>query len=195
MNPNEIPPTHSVWFRTSINDGDGVLIKKSPWKPSRSFLIAYLELIYTNLANQSKNIEDITNTSRTVSRHQYNLHIEGGASNDALGIVVGTGTTATTDQDYSLETKIAHGTGAGELEYGAQTIGDPSESGGNVDMVLTRIFTNGSGDSITVNECGCYCYGNLTPYTFCILRDIISPGEAVADTEALTCEYTLRTMV
>ncbi|GAI73856.1 unnamed protein product, partial [marine sediment metagenome] len=69
---------------------------------------------------------------------------------------------------------------------------------GNVDLVVTRTFTNSSGGSITVREIGIYCFstdtGAIARY-FCIVRDVLATPQAVGNGEILTVQYTLRTTV
>ena len=47
----------------------------------------------------------------------------------STGIVVGSGSTAVTISRYALATQIAHGVGAGQLSYAAQTYTAPTTDG------------------------------------------------------------------
>ena len=120
-------------------------------------------------------------------------HLEG----QKVGIQVGTGTNAVTPTDTTLQTRIAHGRGTGQLEYGGCELVGIAFSDPNGEFTLRRYFTNHSGGSITVNEVGIYAIGTkyATSYTtlgawsFLIARDIVSPGVAVANTELLRVTY------
>jgi hypothetical protein len=119
--------------------------------------------------------------------------------NDDYGVVVGTDSTSVTNTDYALGAQIAEGNGSGQLLHGSTNIGAPGVSGSNVDMVITRTFTNDSGSSITVEETGIYLLGRAygggaVDYYFAILRDVTG-GVAVADGNVLTVEYLWRTTV
>jgi len=117
--------------------------------------------------------------------------------NDDYGIVVGTGTTPPTNVDYKLETQIAHGTGAGELDYGTHSFTTPQVVGSNVDMVISRTFYNGSGAKVTISEIGVYEYSARPHYgtdSACIIRDVITPVD-VENGETVSVQYTLRTTV
>lgn len=78
-----------------------------------------------------------------------------GQSGDAnVGIVVGTGTTKVTMDDYTLQAKVAHGGGAGQLNYGGGSLSAPEVNGNVITMRLERTFNNTSGADITVTEIG-----------------------------------------
>jgi hypothetical protein len=115
-----------------------------------------------------------------------------------FGIVVGTDDTAVTPTDNALVTIAAHGSGAGQLLYSGVEILAPTFADPNGSMVIRRYFTNASGGDIVVEEVGIYSPGfNASPnaYLFCILRDVVSPGVTVADTEILAVTYTVQITV
>lgn len=75
-------------------------------------------------------------------------------------IVVGTGDTPFSADDYALDTLIANGSGSGELSHlttvrGALTY-DSSVGAEKWTMAISRIFNNNSGGDITVKEAGLY---------------------------------------
>ena len=71
------------------------------------------------------------------------------AENDNRGIVVGTGSTEPTRNDYNLESKIPHGTGLGQLYYYECNV-----EFGNDYVQAYRAFENQSGEDITIREVG-----------------------------------------
>lgn len=121
------------------------------------------------------------------------------------GIVVGTGAGAPTPQDNALAQKILHGRGTGQLEHGGSEVLEPVFSDPNAEMLLRRYFTNRSGATITVTECGMYAIA--TDYTeaeifvsdkawpFCIIRDLVTPNIDVLITEILEVSYLIQTTV
>ena len=124
------------------------------------------------------------------------LSCEAGAGDVNYGIVVGTGTDAPASADYDLQTKVAHGSGAGLLQYGATSVAQAAVVGANVDMVFSRIFVNASGGSITLREAGLIVRHALigtTGYYFLVIRDAVN--QEVADTYIAVVTYTLRTTV
>ncbi|GAI73859.1 unnamed protein product [marine sediment metagenome] len=135
--------------RVLIKDKKGNKIFDSGMMPSNSFVVAFLEHLYGAFVDSSYGITDTGNTSRDVydpcidgvSPSQERDNVDATVNDDDYGIVVGTGTTAESSTDYKLDTQIAHGAGAGELQYGSTGFTAPSEVGGNVDFVVTRTFT------------------------------------------------------
>lgn len=115
-----------------------------------------------------------------------------GAGIVTYGIIVGTGNTAPAITDYVLQTPIAHGVGAGQLQYSAMAYGAPAHDTITSQFTLTRNFANGSGGAITVYETGLYCRGYYTDSTvgyFCIVRDVVGAGIAIANGSTLTLNY------
>ncbi len=120
-----------------------------------------------------------------------------------FGIMVGDGDTAFDPDQYALASKIAHGSGAGELSHGAMD--RPSRLYHNMDcdprrtvqpyewrVTATRSFTNNSGAAITVRETGLYWYGclfNGTHTTFMTARDVLSTPVEVPNLGVLTVSY------
>jgi len=80
------------------------------------------------------------------------------ASEDTYGIIVGTSDTVFSGTATDLTSKISHGTGAGELEYGSCPDGsvteEPATVGSATSMKIARNFINNSGASITIKEVG-----------------------------------------
>jgi hypothetical protein len=74
----------------------------------------------------------------------------------------------------------------------------------NGSFSIRRIFTNASGEAVTVNSCGIYACAtryvynsgaSWTVYPHCIARDIVSPGVTVNNGEILAVTYTPQIMV
>ena len=79
-------------------------------------------------------------------------------TDDTRGILVGSSDASFDETDTALTTKIEHGTGAGQLEYGvmpytADTV-EPFIDGDKTLMTLARRFENNSGSSVTIKEVG-----------------------------------------
>ena len=79
-------------------------------------------------------------------------------TDDTRGILVGSSDASFDKTDTALTTKIEHGTGAGQLEYGvmpytADTV-EPFIDGDKTLMTLARRFENNSGSSVTIKEVG-----------------------------------------
>lgn len=112
-----------------------------------------------------------------------------------VGIQVGTGTNVVTPTDYALQTRIAHGGGGGEFEYGGCELLDLLISDPNGQFTIRRYFTNHSGGPITVEEVGIYgvitrgdVIADQAVWAACFARDLTG-GVAVADTEILRVTY------
>lgn len=188
-------------IRCIVRDPDGKVIRDTGEKKAKSFVIQFLEFLYgmlnapaTVMATATDGTEqEIYDASDSPDRH---MRVDGGINNDLMGIVVGTGDTAETNTDYALDTQIEDGTGAGQLVHGSCTIGAVAVVGANVDMQVTRTFTNGSGDTITVTEAGIYARQAYSAWKYhCLIRDVLPAGIDVPNLCSISIIYTLRTTV
>ena len=107
-------------------------------------------------------------------------------NDDTYGIIVGSGETPVTLNDYSVESKIAHGSGSGQLDYSPVTVEDLG-----LDTIVTppvyrirliRTFTNHTPSTITISEVAIYARsywkdsaGVAADDKFMIMRDVLSP--------------------
>jgi len=140
---------------------------------------------------------DTSNVSRTFPNTspfaEYRFgHFGAPVNDDTKGLRVGTGTTTVTPTDYELASKIAHGSGAGQMVYGAMTW-EAVEVVGNVSRFrVSRVFTNNSGASITVREIGGALYqtdsGAVARYLL-YLRDVLASPSTVPDGASITVRY------
>jgi hypothetical protein len=82
--------------------------------------------------------------------------VEAPDNDDSYGIVVGTGTLGLSLDQYAPASKIAHGTGSGQLDYGVSTYEDLGLDTGVSPPVyrfrVMRTFSNLSGAAININE-------------------------------------------
>lgn len=82
----------------------------------------------------------------------------GASASNTYGIVLGTGVTAESFEDYSLAAIIANGTGSGQMSYVASEtpIKEYDAIGKVYSVTHGRFFNNNSAGAIVVGECGLY---------------------------------------
>lgn len=140
--------------------------------------------IYSGLLGDfdSLNVRDTANALFTFDANNiaaHGLDVSAAVSDTTHGILVGTGTTAATKDDHTIETLIADGAGAGQLEYGAMVVSGSNAVSGGYRVSLSRQFDNDSGSTITVRECGvaiiCRDTGAATKHVL-IIRDLQTQG-------------------
>jgi len=157
-----------------------------------------LEILHAQCGGIAITITNIAGAEDSWSAGAW-LGMAGTAGETEAGILVGSGTTAESNTDFALATQIAHGTSAGQLQYGSTGFTAPTEAAGNVDWVITRAFTNGSGATVTVREIGCAGgEATNTPTTTTgrlLVRDVLPSAVPVANGQVLTVQYTWRTTV
>jgi hypothetical protein len=146
-------------------------------------------------------MKDTGGTTRTSATEIFYPHGDvpaafiGTAGLVTKGIIVGTGTGAEDFEGHVLGTPIAHGTGAGQLSYGAQSNAIVMYDAGTkvLTAVHSRYMDNGSGGTIAVAETAWYVQlsqsGN--PYYFMLTRDLLGSAVDVLATQRLTVSYTM----
>ena len=109
------------------------------------------------------------------------------------GIVVGSGINAESFEDFTLQTQIAHGTGAGQLSYAQCEAPVKSYDAGTktFSCVWTRYLNNNSGGDVTVNEVGLIMSTNTNyGYRGMVSRDKLGAPVVVASAGQLKVSYT-----
>jgi hypothetical protein len=192
----------------TVKKKDGT-IREHRVQKAESFVRQFLDLLMMQaaMANEMSyhEIRDVGNTLRAIAFSGLTFATDAVANDDTYGVMVGTGNTAPTIDDYALEAKIDDGVGAGELQYGGVTYGLPTSSATESHFTITRDFSNASGGGITVEEIGIYVkamaawivqYNDRTSgapdLIFMTIRDVIGGGIAIPDGETLTVNYRLQ---
>ncbi len=165
-------------------------------RKAESFLRQFMDLFYVMACGMygltSYKVTNNANIPQGVDASAWTFACNALANDATFGIIVGTGNAAPTINDYVIQTLIAHGAGAGQLQYGIVTYGAPASDATTSQFTITRNFANASGAPITVNEIGLYVkgygYGTISGY-FMTLRDVIGGGIAVPNGQTLTINY------
>jgi hypothetical protein len=192
----------------TLKDKNGNI--KEKWaKQSESYVENFLLLLMCQMGCYSImggiDITDVNGDTKRIAA-SYKIFAAEALVNDAsYSIVVGTGNTAATITDTALETKIAEGSGAGQLQHSLVRFGLPTSNATQSHFTITRDLSNASGGDITVNEIGLYqlcenikgsLYNNaVSNYRNTIIvltiRDVISGGITIGNGETLTINYRL----
>lgn len=117
-----------------------------------------------------------------------------GATVETSGIRVGSSDTAFDKAQYELQTRITHGSGSGQLMYGASTVEDYSDEDTTTRFRILRPFTNSSGATITVKEIGiaiCNIVTGTSTSRFLICRDVLTSPQSIPNLATLTVTYRL----
>ncbi len=183
------------WF---VTNPDGAVVLHQPPKRSESFVENFLKMLMVKMEGRSTTFgEAFTDTGgATVYLDDNNTVFDVNAAINiaTYGIVVGTDNTAPTVTDTALVTQIAHGVGAGQLQYSATTFGAPASDATTSQFTVTRNFANGSGGAITVQEVGLYTRhypfngASVVAYVM-LIRDVIAGGISVLNGQTLTINY------
>ena len=207
-----------IRLTVTVKDKNGKIIKQHKQK-SHSFLMNFAAMLGASMfETASANFyyfRATTGTWYSFDTYHSNwsiFYMNDGANDSTYGIVVGTGTTPPTPNDYNLENIISNGTGSGQLVYGSHSIspqGGTSElqagtstpttgvltpSGNTISFSISRTFQNQSGAPITVSEVGIIAlpvvYSNTTAYVL-IIHDLLSSPITVANLSILQITYTI----
>lgn len=109
------------------------------------------------------------------------------------GIVVGTSSSPEDFDGYAMEAQISNGSGSGQLEHMAPTMGSTSpiydSTEKNFSNSFSRIFKNNSGATIGVNEVGIIGHSNTTRFLF--ERTVLPETITIPTGSFLEVTYTL----
>lgn len=202
------PGELTAYCELIVRKKDGSIRERREF-PSKSFVRQFLDLMLVQMQMVQElapvQIRDISNTLRDIAMASLNFSANAAIGIDTYGIVAGTGNTAPTINDYALETQIADGVAAGELQYGNVAFGLPASNVTTSHFTITRDFANNSGGLITVEEIGLYVLGRqgsyidkgdgAITYPFMTIRDVIAGGINVPDGDTLTVNYRLQATV
>jgi hypothetical protein len=183
----------------------GKIIGKPRHIRSHSFDLQFLQMLETaithiyNGASAGLSVKDTGNAARTLQfglgiTDAIDLALFAANTDNTYGIVVGTGSNATSPSDVALQTIIASGAGVGQLTYGNHSYTTSAIAGSNVNLVITRTFINTSGGTINVTELGMYLSqrdSGATQRYFCIVRDLVTAVPVpTAKTLTVTATFT-----
>ena len=174
---------------------------------SRSFVIGFLNVIFSNLSGQR-----ITNINTSGTSYETGnplstadgMTVADGSNDNNYGIQIGTGTTTPAITDTRLSALITNGTGAGQMQYGGDNItGAVTNTSNNTGYItVTRTFTNNSGASITVSEVGVVAFATTAvngygdPITsqqyYLIIHDLLPTPITVPNGSSLSISYEIQ---
>ncbi len=202
-----------------IKDKHGKTVKKIRF-PSQSYVKNFIAVLRALLRGDTESITKLDGSSDTYyGGHPYHTEIGSnecdnqtleilnalaGSGDDSYGIVVGSGTTSVSINDYNLASKIAHGTGAGQLNYYGVSISGLTKVNPNTyEFYLERIFENLSGGDVTIAEAGLIVHHRLfyergnSPLLdkdtkFMIIRDLLPSPETITPESSITIRYYIR---
>ncbi len=225
-----LEPPVKVTLEIAIKDKNGNIIKRHKQR-SHSFVSNYLAFIGTFMSMSyfgpfsSYWIRNTSGVWQTYNNPNYAsvngvMAVNDSNNDSTYGIVVGTGTTPPTANDYNMENIIANGTSSGQLQYGSHTFNPETISGGynqtstptsglvavngnTTSFQIMRTFTNSSGNSITVSEVGIIASFIVTESTSSgsnyvqnyalIVHDLLSSPVTIPNGSSLTVTYTFQT--
>lgn len=170
-------------------------------KKSDSFVQQFLQVLFCMMACSGTvfpvpNVRDTTNNLRSITIYLAAgnplFDVLAAGANSLFGVVVGLDGTAPTISDYHLGTQCAEGAGLNQFNHGGVSFGTPVSDATTSQLTITRSFSNGSANPITVSEIGIYCRcadtGGTIRY-FMFIRDTITGSIIVPIGQTLTMSY------
>jgi hypothetical protein len=120
------------------------------------------------------------------------LQANAGQNDDRFGIQVGTGSNPWAYDQFKLQSQIYHGTDAGKMMYGACSVSSLVSITNGLKYVVSRVFTNGTPDTITVREIGLVVWNPAWGPAVMMARDVLSPSIDVPAGSSLTVRYVIQ---
>lgn len=118
------------------------------------------------------------NTSNTQVTSTPTFQTNAAVGGVTSGIILGSGSNAPTPADYVLQTPIANGSGANQLNYQQQTgVQGVQIAGANTSFIFQRLYTNNSGGNVNVRELAIYTLTSGQSYL--IYRDVLPANDVI----------------
>lgn len=153
---------------------------------SRSNFDTKVEL--KDISGNAFSYPNIVSDPRLPARYQDSaFEVSAYYGEDTFGIVVGTGTTAVSRDDFTLVNQVKHGFGTGQLVHGETTVEDVDGNPPSSVWRVIRTFTNESSATITIREIG--LVANCNGRSVLIARDVLSQAQDVPVFATLTVRY------
>jgi len=183
--------TPEAYIEVEVRDRDGNIIHQHRQK-ARTWVKNFFYLLWYGLRYSAPVVQKQDGTTASYGNITYQGVMSAMApqGNSDYGILVGMGTKAWSFDDYKLDNKIVHGSGANQLYYGAVTAEDMIVESNRVYFRLVRTFTNYSGSSTTVTEVGLAI--NYNYFNPIIARDLLNPPVTVPPGSTLTVRYIIQ---
>jgi len=190
--------TVTLELELEVRDKEGKITEKRRIK-ANSLLRNFAQTLVAFFAGTSLRVwmydTGYTNRNLFIAYGSYAyafFFVNAGATVDYYGIQVGSGVTTVSRDDYRLATPIVHGSGSGQLSYGATTIEDVNGTPPQSRFRVLRTFSNDSGAAIIVYEIGLVYRTQVAAATFyniMIGRDVLPTPVNVPAGSSLTTRY------
>jgi hypothetical protein len=183
-----------LFYQLTVRNKTGKVVRKTPFRISKSFILQFLQVMEAQMSTDSVTMKRTDGELAGVAPNVINFKCEAAIGDLDYGILLGTGTTTPANDDYTMETLIAHGSAATQLNYAAVSFIAAQEVGVNVDFQILRSMQNLSGNIIYVTEAGLAVIAGLGEGFYLAVHDVFA-AVPVANGETLTATYTFRTTV
>ena len=188
-----------LFYSISVKSPSGIVLSHAGACPAHSFCKSFSQLLFNVGFGAAFGVPAaVTDTggSSVTLASDMGYAVNAAITVTTYGIQVGTGTGTESINDTAIGTLIAHGTGAGQLQYGAVTFGAPSTTATTTTFRITRVFTNGSAGAITVQEITLVGRqtGGAPAASFLLVRDLTG-AVSVGVGAQLTVNYNLTTTI
>jgi len=187
-----------MFIEIEVTDENGRLLERRREESHSwvgNFVKALFGTLYTHLRSQVTSVKLVDGTEKAfpnlnIQTEPY-MKLKAAEGDDTHGVVVGSGDTPVSIDDYNLASKIPNGTGAGQLSYGPVTMDAPMKTDSGYLFRVVRTFTNNSGGDITVKEVGLIAYHKHVDGAvyFLIARDVLASPVTVPNGSTLTVRY------
>ena len=196
-----------LFYEIEVRDKNGNLISKRMGRSRslvRNFALMLRGLMAGNIAGVISKSEwdvKVTLTATDGSTFDYPSLMFSGEAKDApsameasalertdeYGVVVGTGSTAVTRDDYKLESQVPDGFADGQMVYGKTTVEDVNGDPPSSVFRIIRTFTNEGSSTISIYEIGLIVKAQ-NRYVL-IARDVLDTAQDVPAGATLTVRY------
>lgn len=197
----------------TLKDKDNNPVKQTEL-PAHSFVLNFMRLLWAVFKASSITAKNTAGANVTAQltrirqhiRYEIEYHITeyyresagfhawASKEDDSHGILIGSGTTSVSPDDYALASKIPNGLETGKMLYLSGEVSDTYVVGNEAHLFIKRSFINHSGATIYVRELGVAVRQFSPQADILIIRDVIIEQEVPND-YTLDVTYTIEVSI
>ena len=180
-----------VTLKAVLKDKDGKVVREDVIEPHS--LTANMAKLIRVLFGKSDDLVDRANNTVTVAPSDLaTAVIEAAEGETGYGVIVGSGTTSPSPNDYNLASQISHGDGDNLLHYYATSVSSVTVNTTSK-LEVSRDFKNNGSVDVNINEIGLALNITVggTPHNILLFRTVLASTYTVTAGSLVTWYVTI----
>lgn len=140
-----------IEIRAQLQEPTGKIIKTLPWVKANSLLVGFIRVLLVQMSQVFQGIIYVNGITYNMSAEAQAFRVIQVARQTASGIVIGTGTTPVTIDDYKLEAQVT-----ANITHPSSTFSLENPDASTYRVAISRLLTNATGAVLGIREVALY---------------------------------------